>query len=84
MYIFAAISTDRKYFIWFRADIDYLNPPPELFQLSDDQRAQLDDDAKTYETLQSKVKIALTDASPKSFRPDLDQLDAFVRSIELH
>jgi len=42
------------------------------------------DDAKTYEIFQSKVKTALTNASPKSFKPDLDQLDAFVRSIELH
>ncbi len=82
MYVFAAISTDRKYFIWFRADIDYLNAPPDLSQLTDEQRARLDD-PKTWENFQSKVKIALTNASPKSFKPDLDQLDAVVRSLEL-
>ena len=82
MYVFAAISTDRKYFIWFRADIDYLNAPPELSQLTDEQRARLDD-PKTWENFQSKVKVALTNASPKSFKPDLDQLDAVVRSLEL-
>jgi hypothetical protein len=82
MYVFVAISKDKKYFIWLWADIDYLNAPPELSQLTDEQRARLDD-PKTYETFQSKVKIALTKASPKSFKPGLDQLDAFVRSIEL-
>jgi len=82
VYMFAAISGDNKYFIWLRADVDYVNGPPELFQLSDEQRAQLDD-ATTWETFQSKVKIALTNASPKSFKPDLDQLDAVVRSIDL-
>ena len=82
MYMFAAISKDKKYFIWLRADIDYLNAPPELSQLTDEQRARLDDPER-YETFQGKVKTALTNASPKSFKPDLDQLDAFVRSIEL-
>ncbi len=83
MYVFAAISNDGKYFIWLRADIDYLNPPPELFQLTDEQRAQFDDDQKAWEIFQSKVDVGLTGASPKSFKPDLDELDAFVRSIEL-
>ena len=82
MYFFAAISADRKYFIWFRADINYLNAPPELSELTGEQRARLDDPT-TYETFQSKVKIALTNASPKSFKPGLDELDAFVRSLEL-
>jgi len=84
MYVFAAISNDGKYFIWLRVDIDYLNPPPELFQLSEKQRAQFDDNQKAWETFQSKVNIGLNNASPKSFEPDLDRLDAFVRSIELH
>ena len=82
MYMFAATSIDGKYFIWLWVDADYLNPPLELFQLSDEQSAQLGDE-KVWETFQSKVNVALTNAPAKSFKPDLDQLDAFVHSIEL-
>jgi hypothetical protein len=83
MYVFAAVSKDGKYFVWFLTDVDYLNPPPELFKLSDQQMTQFDDGHKSWESFQSRVRKGLTDASPKSFKPDLDQLDAVMRSLEL-
>jgi len=83
-YMFAAISKDGKCFIWLWVDTEYLDAPPGLFQLSDEQDTQITDNKKASKAFQQKVNAALTAASPKSFKPDLDQLDAAVRSIELH
>ena len=83
MYDFAAISKDGKYFIWFWVDIEYLNPPRELFKLTDEQNGRLWEDRKASEVFQQKVNVALTGASPTSFKPDLNQLDAAVHSLEL-
>jgi hypothetical protein len=80
MYVFAAISNDGKYFIWLWVDIEDLDAP---FQLSDQQKALLINDRKVWEALQRKANAALAGATPKSFKPDLNQLDAAVHSLEL-
>jgi hypothetical protein len=82
-YDFAAISQEGKYLIWLWVDIEYLNPPRELFKLTEEQNERLFEDRKASDAFQHEVNAALTGASPKSFQPDLDQLDAAVRSLEL-
>ncbi len=81
-YVFAALSNDGKYFIWLWADIEYLAEPPELFRLSGEQIKSLDD-PKSSAAFQQRVDAALTRAHPESFKPNLNQLDAAVRSLEL-
>ena len=79
-YVFLAISNDGKYLIWLWVQIEDLDAP---FQLSDNQKAKLIDDRKAWDALQQKANVALTGASPASFKPDLNRLDAAMRTIEL-
>lgn len=79
-YVFAAISNDGKYFIWLWVDIEDIHAP---FKLSAKQKAQLIEDTKEWEAIQRKANAALAGASPESFRPDLNRLDAVARSLEL-
>jgi hypothetical protein len=82
-YMVEAISNDGRYFILIYLDVDYLDAPRDLSHLSDEQVADLDTPT-LFQTFQMKVRTVLTGASQESFKPNLSQLDAAVRSLGFH
>jgi hypothetical protein len=82
-YMLEAITNDGRYFILIHVDIEYLNRPRELSQLSSAQVKQLDN-PKVFQAFEQKVRAALNGALPEFFKPNLGNLDGAARSVELH
>lgn len=85
-YIFEGISNDGRYFILIRADISHpdqkrlhpkrqINGPPGHTWESPDPK--VDAPARI------QLERNLAAAEPASFQPNLDQLDAVIRSLKL-
>ena len=96
-YVFEGISRDGRYFILMFADIADLHPPLK-WKMMLDQFAKLyyskPVPRERFQTVEEAEKVQeervrdvanrhFDEAPPDSFKPDLRQLDAAVRSIEL-
>jgi hypothetical protein len=85
-YVFAGITNDGRYLIVFSSDISHpaqkrLLParkingtPPNTWESSDPEKET---------PMRLQLEKSLADADPASFQPNLDQLDAVIRSLKL-
>jgi hypothetical protein len=84
-YIFEGISSDGRYFILIRADISHpdqkrLLPPRHINGTPPNTWESSDPKDETRMRLQ--LEKSLSTADPASFEPNLDQLDAVIRSLK--
>lgn len=80
-YMVQAITRDGRHFIHVYTNVEYVAIPGELARPID--QGQWDERPRLFEAFQDRVRRALDSAAPTSFKPDLNQLDAAVRSLEL-
>lgn len=81
-YMVQAVTHNGRHFLQIRREVQYLNPPTELTNPSQEQLRRLDV-PNLFDVFQRRVNAALTSADPDSFRPSLRKLDTAVRSLEL-
>jgi hypothetical protein len=82
-YVFQGISNDGRFFILMRAQVSNLKVGRQLDQECAEKSRGQDFDAFSKKEMPALFDKEMSAADPASFQPNLDQLDAVIRSLKL-